>query len=350
MAIILFFCFRGYIGRDWFQYYLLYKRIPSFLDNKLDMIDYDGFKSYFYYGVEPLYILYQAVTKIFFPNYLVWLNFNTAVDIFILSIVIKYFDIKNKHIFFLLFCVFGGISFELDALRNAKAIYIFLVSLRYSKEKRFFNYLLLNILGCFFHISAVLYILFYFISNKKFNRIVIIFLFVFGYIIQFSKINIFSVILNFLANFDLGRVSGLIKIYSITSGNVASYSGEGFGLAERFFTFAVLFVNERRLYKIFQHRMFINAMYIYLLIFLYCSSIYILAERLPLLFIFSYWFIYPEIYNLIKEKGVFLVLLMTYTTLKFLSAWANPESLYENVLIEHMTVEERVMYVESNSK
>jgi hypothetical protein len=345
MAIIFFFCFRGYVGRDWYNYYNLYTSIPDLNHGLVSNIG-----SVFFLGVEPLFCLYLGITKSIFFDYLVWLNFNTAVDILLITIVIKYFNVKNKSLFYLLFCAFGGISFEIDALRNAKGIYIFLISLRFLKEKKFVSYLLLNILGCLFHISSLMYVPFYFIANKKYNRVFIMILFILGYIILIGKINIFSSILTIFLERDFGRISALIRIYSVTSNEVRSYSGGIFGITERFITFVILFTNEKRLYKIMRHRIFINALYIYLLIFLYCSGIGILAERLPLLFIFSYWFIYLEMYNITRQKGIILFFLIIYTILKFLSAWSNPLSLYENVLIKHMTVTERNIYVQNNTK
>jgi hypothetical protein len=319
--------------------------IPSLKD---DLISNIG--SLIYFGVEPLFCLYLAIIKSFFSNYLVWSIFNTAVDILLISIVINYFNIKNKSLFLLLFCVFGGISFEIDALRNAKSIYIFLISLRFLREKKIIGYLLLNIIGCFFHISSVVYIPFYFFANRKYNRILVVILFIAGYIIQFGKINIFGLVFDVILENKFGRISGLVQIYSLTSNEIKSYGGGIFGLIERFVTLIILFVNEKKLYKIMRHRIFINALYWYLLIFLYCSSVAILAERLPLLFIFSYWFIYLEIYNMTRQKGIVLYLLITYTTLKFLSAWSNPVSLYENILVNHMTVNERRIYVKNNTE
>jgi hypothetical protein len=344
MALIFFFCLRGYVGRDWYEYYKIYERIPSISNDKINPFVYIFLAKN---DVEPLFCIYVAITKFFFPNYFLWLNFNSLVDVILLTTIIKYFNIVNRCLFFLLFCMFGGIAFEIDAIRNAKSIYIFLVSLRFLIKKNILSYLLLNLIGCLFHVSSLFYILFYFIANKKINHFVIVGLFAVGYVIFFTKINILNNVIAFFAGKNLGRISVLIDAYNIASKNITSYTGGIFGLIERFVTFLILFFNEKRLLNIFHHRVFVNALYLYLLIFLYCSSIAILAERLPLLFIFSYWFIYLEVYKLTKQKGVVLFLLISYGILKFISAWSNPMSLYENVLINHMSIDERLHYVKS---
>jgi hypothetical protein len=343
-AVIFFFCFRGYVGRDWYEYYKIYENTPAVFDRAKSSFLYTFLTWKF---IEPLFSIYVSITKCFFPNYLLWLNFNSLIDVILLITIIRYFDIHEKCIFFILFCLFGGISFEIDALRNAKSIYIFLLSLRFLIKQNIAGYMFLNILGCMFHISSLFYIPFYFIANKKINRLVVIGVFFIGYTIFFFRINLFKPIFEVFARKDLGRISVLIDSYNVTSEGVSFYKGGIFGLIERFLTFLILLFKEEKIFNEYRHRIFINAMYLYLLIFLYCSSISILAERLPLLFIFSYWFIYIKLYKLVEQKGVFLFLLLGYGVLKFVSAWSNPMSLYENVFINHMSIDERLHFIKS---
>ena len=221
-ALIFFFCFRGYVGRDWYEYYKIYNNTPVIFDKTTNPFVYTFLirKS-----IEPLFTVYISLTKWFFPNYLLWLNFNSLTDIILLIIIIKYFDVHDKCLFFLLFCLFGGITFEIDALRNAKSIYIFLISLRFLIKQNIAGYMILNILGCMFHISSIFYIPFYFIANKKINRLIIIGLFIIGYTIFFFRINIFRHIFEIFARKNLGRISVLIDSYNAASGDIAFYKG-----------------------------------------------------------------------------------------------------------------------------
>jgi hypothetical protein len=63
---------------------------------------------------------------------------------------------------------------------------------------------------------------------------------------------------------------------------------------------------------------------------------YILLERVGLLFICSYWILYPEIYRLLskKNKNIFLFFLLFYGIFKLLAGNTFVHQRYENILFK----------------
>lgn len=323
ISFLYFIAFRGYIGTDFHGYKLLFDGLP-----KIESLDSFSYMRKYYSDMEFGFCVWQAFIKTLNGTFLTWQVINSFLDIILLFIIIKRFNFPNIGLFFGLFFVFGGMAFEIEAMRNAKAIYIFLLATKYITEKKPIKYLLFIIFAMFFHVSSIIYVPFYFIGNRKPNKVVILLLFIFGYFILLSHISIFSLFVKIMSVISYGKFSILADRYL---GSEVYYHSI-FGTAERFITFLVLYKFQSRIYAKKGNYIAINAMYIYLLIFLYFSSVSIIAERVPLLFIFSYWIVYTEVYYNIKEKGLFLFLLSVYTGLKFYSYYGKrAEMAYENI-------------------
>ncbi len=96
----------------------------------------------------------------------------------------------NKYKFFALLVYFSFVYFILDmsGVRQAIAVNIFLYSIRFIYEKKLFKFLILIIAACFFHSSAMIGIIAYWIFNKKISSAFIITSTLFGLIIIALKI------------------------------------------------------------------------------------------------------------------------------------------------------------------
>ncbi len=69
-----------------------------------------------------------------------------------------------------------------------------------------------------------------------------------------------------------------------------------------------------------------------------------LVERLPLLFVFAYWVLYPNLYYLIKKvvnQLIFLLIFLAYSLVKIVNANSNVFAYYDNVLFGVQSYEER---------
>ena len=91
-----------------------------------------------------------------------------------------------------------------------------------------------------------------------------------------------------------------------------------------------------------------NCYILYFIFLFYFSEINVLAERFSGLFLFSYCFIYPWLYEKLKlNKTIFIVLLFMYGFIKQVTGNANIMAKYSNLLwgIESYEERERDFYI-----
>ena len=124
IIIIFFIAFSYFIGADWDNYYINYYHLPTLFKSGLYMPKFIDFEKGFQY--------YTIFLKTFFSydNYRIISNF---IDIFIIYKITKNY---TKYPVTLIFIYFGinFYSIEVEALRQAKAIIIFLWSLNYLQK------------------------------------------------------------------------------------------------------------------------------------------------------------------------------------------------------------------------
>jgi hypothetical protein len=344
--LIIFIGFRGFTYTDWQNYYPTYNFTPSLFDNTEAIIKYMD------RGWEKGFLFYMIICKTISPNYFFFQLVSFVIDFIILFYFFK--SIIPEHIVFgfVLFLLFSGIIIEFNLLRNSKAMMLFLISLKSLKERIFFKYVIINSIGVLFHITALLYLPLYFILNKKINRKIILFLFIIGNIIFLLQIEWCKLLLTSIGTMIPGRLGVLSKIYLSSNLYTKAY-GITIGYIERFFTFIVIYCFYERLCRINKYNLiYINAFFIYCLIFLYFSEIKIILDRVAILFIFPYWILYPQVYSLIKNKNkqIFLMILLFYGVLKMSVGNRNIFSLYDNVLFPYKSFKERSLIINQHNE
>ena len=344
--LIIFFGFRGFVYTDWINYYRIYDISPSLFDGP-SLIN-----KFIERSSEKGFLLYMIICKTISPNYFFFQFASCIIDFIILYYFFK--RIISEHIIFgfVLFIIFSGISIEFNLFRNSKAMMLFLISLKYMEERKFIKYVLLNSIGCLFHITSLLYLPLYFILNKNFSRKVILFIFIIGNIIFLLQIEWCKYILSFISSLIPGRLGVILKTYLLSDYYSRAY-GITIGYLERFFSFIIFFCFSKKLYGINRNNIiYINAYYIYIFIFLYFSELLIIPERVATLFLFSYWILYPQTYSLLRKnnKKLFLVFLLFYGILKLGVGNKNILTLYDNVLLQHKSFYERSIIMNQHSK
>lgn len=330
VVMLLFFLYvgcRGLIGTDWYNYYPFYYKLPepSSLNEVFEIRNViKEVKSS--YDFEPAFIIYSYILKLFCKDYYFWQLLNTIIDFLILYKGICYFE-KRYAIFALLFWVlFSGLALEINILRNMKSIYIFIYSLRFIHKRQIIHYYIAMIIAFLFHTSAILYFPFYFILGRTYNKKIILRFFVIGYVIYFLHIDWMAGILDSLVHIlPPIRLRVLIHVYLHSSLYSGSW-GLGLGFIERFVTFFIIykyFDNKELPSKV---RICINMIYVYLLLYLYCSEMFILIDRLAKLFICGYWLFYPYCFSKISRdnKKIGFLILLGYGTLKLLNTFDDP--------------------------
>jgi hypothetical protein len=230
-----------------------------------------------------------------------------------------------------------GLYMEMDLLRNIKAIMLFLISIKYLQSRKIIPFMLLNITGALFHISSLFYIPVYFIAIFKFHRGITFLMWTIGNIIFIFQIQWIIGILSFVDKaLSIQRVSFLIQRYSIHDVYSSTY-GMSLGYIERQLTFILAWSLQNKLTTNKNNRVFINLAYMYSFSYLYFSEMFILAARIPQLFLCSYWILYPGIYNILSKerKYLFLCLFLAYGIMRIAYNNAMPGRRYENFLFPH---------------
>ena len=334
ILLIGFLGLRGFIGWDWWAYYPSYNNLPGGFNYE---IGYEIWSNIFY----KIGLSYHHFTFI-----------NTVADILILAYVLKKYS-KYPIFSMFLFLAVQGLSFEVDLLRNAKAVLLFIISIQFIKERKIIPFLILNILGMTFHMSSVIYLPMYFILNRNYNRKIILPLIILGNIYYLFDTKLFIHILEYMSSILPAAVGGKITSYlSIIPQNYKLPVGTLY--FERLVTFIMVFFF---LHKEKNHRekenpyslIMENSFYIFYLIFLFTSEFFIASTRIGILFIYANWFLWGDIIeNLRNTKikvAVFLIAVLIGGNRIYNHFDFNGNKIlyrYENIITDHKSYEEKM--------
>ena len=289
ILLIGFLGLRGFIGWDWWAYYPSYNNLPNGFNYE---IGYEIWSNIFY----KIGLSYHHFTFI-----------NTVADILILAYVLKKYS-KYPIFSMFLFLAVQGLSFEVDLLRNAKAVLLFIISIQFIKERKIIPFLILNILGMTFHMSSVIYLPMYFILNRNYSRKIILPLIILGNIYYLFDTKLFIHILEYMTSVLPAAVGGKITSYlSIIPQNYKLPVGTLY--FERLVTFIMVFFF---LHKEKNHRekenpyslIMENSFYIFYLIFLFTSEFFIASTRIGILFIYANWFLWGDIIENLRDTKI----------------------------------------------
>lgn len=334
ILLIGFLGLRGFIGWDWWAYYPSYNNLPGGFNYE---IGYEIWSNIFY----KIGLSYHHFTFI-----------NTVVDILILAYILKKYS-KYPIFSMVLFLAVQGLSFEVDLLRNAKAVLLFIISIQFIKERKIIPFLILNILGMTFHISSIIYLSMYFILNRNYSRKIILPLIILGNIYYIFDTKLFIHILEYMSSVLPAAVGGKITSYlSIIPQNYKLPIGTLY--FERLVTFIMVFFflhkekgsrEKENQYSLIME----NSFYIFYLIFLFTSEFFIASTRIGILFIYANWFLWGDIIeNLRNTKikvAVFLIAVLIGGNRIYNHFDFNGNKIlyrYENIITDHKSYEEKM--------
>lgn len=334
ILLIGFLGLRGFIGWDWWAYYPSYNNLPGGFNYE---IGYEIWSNIFY----KIGLSYHHFTFI-----------NTVADILILAYVLKKYS-KYPIFSVFLFLAVQGLSFEVDLLRNAKAVLLFIISIQFIKERKIIPFLILNILGMTFHISSIIYLPMYFILNRNYSRKIILPLIILGNIYYIFDTKLFIHILEYMSSVLPAAVGGKITSYlSIIPQNYKLPIGTLY--FERLVTFIMVFFflhkekgsrEKENPYSLIME----NSFYIFYLIFLFTSEFFIASTRIGILFIYANWFLWGDIIeNLRNTKikvAVFLIAVLIGGNRIYNHFDFNGNKIlyrYENIVTDHKSYEEKM--------
>jgi len=355
-GFVFFFGFRGFIYTDWSIYYNVFQEMSTIWDgglfnlDKLDVADeFITDVSVDKAGMEMGFIYSILLFKSIIPNYFAWVLFNVIVDVILLDIFFRRYS-KYYVNCFILFIVFGGLIIEFNLMRNVKAILLFLISIKYIHSRQIAPFLLLNLIGSYFHTSALLFFPLYFFLHKEWSPRVLWTIFIVGNILFLLNIRYLETIITFIADIIGGRSAVKAKIY-FESDLYNKPFGLGIGYIERIATFGlIMYFRKKLITKDSYNNIFINAYILYFIVFFYFAEIMIAIERISLLFAFSYWIIYPKILNELEtklSKAILVFAIIGYCSLKITTINANIFSKYDNLFFGIESYDKRVQRMDS---
>ena len=328
---------RAFIGWDWWAYYPSYNNLPGGFKYELG---YELWSSFIY----KIGLSYHHFTFL-----------NTIIDMGIIAYVLKKYS-KYPLLSLFLFLAIQGLSFEVDLLRNAKSVLLFLISIQFINKKQPLPFFILNIIGASFHISSLIYLPMYFILNRNYSKKFILPLIILGNIYYLLDMKIIIHILEYTASVLPSSIGG--KITSYLSIIPKDYSlPVGILYFEKLITFVSVFLflhkekdsfdntRETNEYSLIME----NSFYIFYLIYLFTSEFFIASVRIGVLFVFANWFVWGYIIskadNFKIKAGIFLVASLIAGARIYNHFSFNGNKItyrYENIITNHKTYEEKI--------
>lgn len=331
--MLLFFGFRGLIGWDWYNYYPYFEHINISSPPKINLTHN-----------ETGFYLYVYLIKILNPNYQFFVFVSVLIDLVLLYRVINRYVDPKFHIFSLiLFLGMEGLIYEVNLMRGIKALLIFLLALRYITERKWLLYYTMCFFSLLFHWSSIIFFPLYFFLHRRIDIRIYFLIIVIGNMLFLLNIEYIKPILLNISHFLTPTAESKTNIYLSSNLYSKNYSIT-FGYLERIFTSLVVLGNYSYLTNNSKRTLFVNSFLIYIIFYLYFSEISIVLIRLGNLFIFSYWIIWPLLFQKFESSlkfSLFLVLSL-YMILKTYKATNNILYEYDNSLFNSISYKQRV--------
>lgn len=340
MGFLVFIGLRGFIETDWYGYYDFYEKMPSLFDNS------EKIKNFFIQGKwatrERGFMVWTLLLKTISPNYAFYQFMNFFLDFIIIWKLAERYSKDRIILCFVFVLLFESLIIFTNLLRNSKSILLFALSLQYIYKRDWKRYYFLNIIGLLMHSTAIFYFPLYFVLNKKFSKRFLFCVFIIGLCIFTLQIQWVRSVLKFCMPFMPIQLRSITGFYLEMEHTVFGFS---IGYVERIMSFfLILIYSDRLIEKNKENIVLLNVFYIFIFIYFYFSEISIIIDRVPNLFVFSYWFLYPQLYDCLrtKEKKIlYLLCVLIYGVLR-MSRENKFVNKYDNMLdINHLTYSER---------
>ncbi|WP_294097181.1 EpsG family protein [uncultured Cetobacterium sp.] len=323
ICMILFLGTRGFLGWDWYFYY------PSFMEG-----------TYIY---EKGYMLYTSFIGGIYKNYIFYQFITTSVDFIALYYIFKRYC-KYPIMAFAIFFSIQGFHMEVELLRNMKAIILFLFSLKYIQERKIIPFLVLNIIGISFHMSAIFYLPMYFILNYDYKKNIILGMFIAGSFYYLLNIKLIELLLNYEWTSLSIAIANKISTYKSI---IPEDLKRGFNIfyLER----AILFFLA---YKYEEDKVIKNSLYVWIGIFLFTSELSVISLRIGTLFIYSAWLILCRGIEKVERKDIMIIIILFLSLTRIYRSITFPGNRinyrYENVLFNDLDYKKRELEIKKS--
>lgn len=334
-VFILFFGFRGFIFYDWTSYYPVFESLPDF-------------KTLFTLNVlkwqwEPGFVLLAATCKSLFNEYQFFVLVCCLINTFLL---VKFFRkyVTSLPLALMIYLSMRGFTLSTDLMRNSISLFIILNALQYIVKKKPLPYFLLCGAAIMFHSSALTFVPLYFILNRKYNKWILISIFVVANVIYIGHIPILKGILSLF----LGNLADSTQLWVNEYLDMdPAASTISIGYLERLLTGILLFCYYDKLCEMRKNNyIFVNSLFLCLCIFLFFSEFRTISVRCATLFCFGYWIIWIDLlkcFHYRNNKILFATFIGIYCVMRTYGDCNSALANYYNVLFQSRTYNERLI-------
>ncbi|MCU7548495.1 EpsG family protein [Chitinophagaceae bacterium LB-8] len=159
--------------------------------------DYTGYIEYYndvinysFSRVEPSFILIAKLVDHLFNNVVFLFVIYALLGVYFKYLSISILSQYRLHSVLIYFCVFF-LTLEMTQIRAGVAAGLLLLCIKPIKEKKVVPFLCFSLLAVFFHFSALIILLLYFLNGEKINKKFYFLLVPAGYFIYFFNVNLF---------------------------------------------------------------------------------------------------------------------------------------------------------------
>lgn len=334
----LFVGLRGHMMSDFIIYWYFFKECPDLFHLT---------STIFHNRIEPGFFVYTSIFKLFSNNYFVWVAFNTLIDLVVLAWFFRRYC-RSMVLPLIFFIAFNGLTLEFNLYRNMKSIDLFLLSLPYLQRRRFLPYLLLNLLGSTIHSSSFLYIPCYFILARTMGKAWLWGLFIVSNILFLGNISIIGTVFNNLSIVKMLAIYDRVNGYS-GNAQVVKFSMGYFERTFSFLLFTWIYFKYYRHHRTFT--IFYNSYFIYYCTFLIFYEVQVFVDRIPTLFIYSYWVLYSTVSVIhYKYSRVISLIISMFVISKLLLSFQMRTGAYQNILWTKPDFVERMKMAELDTE
>lgn len=324
-GLIFFIGFRYKMANDWYNYLIIIQRIEPFWDvlsgNAAGFHAENGIE----YGFK---ILISLSNLVFDPETNSSLQAMTVlISLFCYTVLFyvtyKEDTIKYKFLFLATFISFTMFR-EFDILRQSISFYIFLLSIKYVNNS-FLKFFIVNVFGSLFHISALIFIPFYFVFKIKFSRVFIMFLLLTHLITMINHFSFVTAILESLSIYFPELIFAQ-KLYLNSTFSELQSTISIVGILYAIYLL-LLFVNYEVIdFNNYKLRLFINSFFIFIIINIFFSDAKDIADRFSYYFYFGVAYVFVYVIKFIPKSlyFIYVLLILIFPTIRFSRIISNP--------------------------
>ncbi|WP_394675216.1 EpsG family protein [uncultured Chryseobacterium sp.] len=348
LIFFVFFGFRGYLDTDFAVYYPLFESAPSLFDFKAGSNFFSHTNEDYLLKIEPGFKLLLIILKTIVPNYFFLQIVSSLINVLFLNYFFRKYS-PQYILSFIMYIIFSGLVIEINLLRNSKAIFLFLYSLQFIKERNPAKYFICNVIGLLFHSSAIFYFPLYFFLHKKINPAFIWGIFILGNALYLGQIKFIAPIVIGVGNMIGGVYAGLAELYSKSNLYSSGY-GITIGYLEKVLTFIIFYKSYTKVSEIIKDEyvlnIFYNLFFIFTTTYLFLYEYSVLIDRITTLFVASYWILFPYFYTTLEKlmKTIFTFVLLFFGILKMYKSNNFIIRRYENILWDKPSIS-RAYYI-----